>query len=317
MSASFNQKKINKAMFKLLISRFFQGLLTLFVLVTITFFLVRAMLGSPYTSEKVISKHSLERRMEYTGFNKPILVQYTRYLENLIIHRDLGDMLLKDGVKVSEIIRDSFPVSLKLGLMSMAIALMVGVPAGVIAAVKKNTPTDFACLSFAMLGICLPSFVIGPLLAVLVGLNLQSINVAVLSSPTDWIFPAVTLGMISAAYLARLSRGGMMDVLSQDYIRTAKAKGVPGHKIVIRHALRGGLIPAIAFIGPAFAGMISGSFVIETIFQVPGMGQHFVNAVTDKEYFLIQGLVLFYGFLIVGANLLADLAQIALNPRLR
>jgi oligopeptide transport system permease protein len=304
-------------MLKLLISRFFQGLLTLLVLVTLTFFLVRAMPGSPYTSEKAIPKHILDEMKAYTGIDKPVHVQYGRYLKNLIIHQDLGFMFRKDGVKVSEIIKDSFPVSLTLGLMSMAIALMVGIPAGVIAAVKKNSPTDFACLSFAMLGICLPSFVIGPLLAVFVGLKFQAINVAGWNSPMDWILPAVTLGMINAAYLARLSRGGMLDVLSQDYIRTAKAKGVRGHKIVMRHALRGGLIPAIAFIGPAFAGMISGSFVIETIFQVPGMGQHFVNAVTDKEYFLIQGLVLFYGFLIVGANLLADLAQIALNPRLR
>ncbi len=304
-------------MFKLLISRFLQGLLTLFVLVTLTFFLVRAMPGSPYTSEKAVPKHVLEQMNAYTGLDKPLHVQYGRYLKNLIIHQDLGIMIKKDGVKVSEIIRDSFPVSLALGLASMAIALMVGIPAGVIAAVKKNTPIDFACLSFAMVGICLPSFVIGPLLAVFAGLQIQAINVAGWSSPTDWILPAVTLGMINAAYLARLSRGGMLDVLNQDYIRTAKAKGVPGHKIIIRHALRGGLIPAVAFIGPAFAGMISGSFVIETIFQVPGMGQHFVNAATDREFFLIQGLVLFYGFLIVGANLLADLAQIALNPRLR
>ncbi len=304
-------------MFKLLISRFLQGLLTLFVLVTLTFFLVRAMPGSPYTSEKAIPKHVLEQMNAYTGLDKPLHVQYARYLKNLVIHQDLGIMIKKDGVKVSEIIRDSFPVSLSLGLASMAIALMVGIPAGVIAAVKKNTPVDFACLSFAMVGICLPSFVIGPLLAVFAGLQFQAINVAGWSSPTDWILPAVTLGMINAAYLARLSRGGMLDVLNQDYIRTAKAKGVPAHKIIIRHALRGGLIPAVAFIGPAFAGMISGSFVIETIFQVPGMGQHFVNAATDREFFLIQGLVLFYGFLIVGANLLADLAQIALNPRLR
>jgi oligopeptide transport system permease protein len=292
-------------------------LLTLFILVTLTFFLVRAMPGSPYTEEKAVPAHVLERMKAYTGLDQPLPVQYARYLKNLIIRQDLGDLIKKDGVKVSEVIRDSFPVSLALGLASMAIALMVGIPAGVIAAVKKNTPVDFACLSFAMLGICLPSFVIGPLLAVFAGLRFDSIHVAGWSSPTDWILPAVTLGMINAAYLARLSRGGMLDVLNQDYIRTAKAKGVPGYKIIMRHALRGGLIPAVAFIGPAFASMISGSFVIETIFQVPGMGQHFVNAATDREFFLIQGLVLFYGFLIVAANLLADLAQIALNPRLR
>jgi len=304
-------------MLKLLISRFLQGLLTLFVLVTLTFFLVRLMPGNPYTDEKALPAHVLEQQMEFTGLNKPLPVQYFRYLKNLIVYQDLGILYKKEGVKVSEVIADSFPVSMALGLASMGIALLVGIPLGVVAAVRKNSPTDFAALAFAMIGICLPSFVIGPLLAVSAGLKLQSLNVAGWSSPTDWILPAVTLGLINAAYLARLSRGGMLDVLSQDYIRTAKAKGVPGSRIIIRHALRGGLIPAVAFIGPAFAAMISGSFVIETIFQIPGMGQHFVNAATDREFFLILGLVLFYGFLIVGANLLADLAQIALNPRMR
>lgn len=304
-------------MFKLLLSRGLQGLLTLFVLITITFFLVKAMPGSPYTEEKALPDHIMERRLAYTGFDKPVYVQYFRYLKNIFIKQDLGDLLKKPEVKVSEVIADSFPVSLTLGLASMGIALLIGIPAGVIAAVKKNSPADFALLGFAMVGICLPSFVIGPLLAVFAGLKFQSLNVAGWNSPTDWILPAITLGLINAAYLARLARGGMLDVLNQDYIRTAKAKGVPGRKIIIRHALKGGLIPAVAFIGPAFAAMISGSFVIETIFQIPGMGQHFVNAATDRELFLIQGLVLFYGFLIVAANLLADLAQIALNPRLR
>lgn len=304
-------------MLKLLISRSLQGLVTLFVLVTITFFLVRAMPGSPYTDAKALPPHILAAKKAQMGLDQPWPVQYGKYFSNLILRQDLGDLIRKPGVKVSEVIADSFPVSLALGLASMAIALLIGIPAGVYAAVRKNTPADFACLAFAMLGICLPSFVIGPLLAVLAGLQFRSLNVGGWSSPTDWILPAVTLGLITGAYLARLSRGGMLDVLNQDYIRTAKAKGVPGSRIIIRHALKGGLIPAVAFIGPAFAAMISGSFVIETIFQIPGMGQHFVNAATDREFFLIQGLVLFYGFLIVAANLLADLAQIALNPRMR
>ena len=304
-------------MLALIISRIGQGFITLLVLVTLTFFLVRAMPGSPYVEEKAIPEHALKRMKQYTGLDQPLPVQYFRYLKNLVVNHDLGDLIKKDGVKVSEIIAESFPVSLGLGLLSIGIALMIGIPAGVIAAVRKNTVVDFACLGFAMIGICLPSFVIGPLLAVTAGLGLKSLNVAGWSSPSDWILPAVTLGLINAAYLARLARGGMLEVLSQDYIRTARAKGAAPGRIVIRHALRGGLIPAVAFIGPAFAGMISGSFVIETIFQIPGMGQHFVNAATDREFFLIQGLVLFYGFLIVGANLLADLAQIALNPSLR
>lgn len=304
-------------MIRILVSRLFQGGVTLLVLVTLTFFLVRAMPGSPYTEEKAIPAHVLERMKAYTGLDQPLPVQYVRYLQNVIIRQDLGDLIKRDGVKVSEIIAESFPVSLALGVLSIGIALAVGLPAGVIAAVYKNTALDFAALGAAMVGICLPSFVIGPLLVVGAGLGMKSLNVAGWSSPGDWILPAITLGLINAAYLARLARGGMLDVLNQDYIRTARAKGVSGSRIVVRHALRGGLIPAVAFVGPAFAGMISGSFVIETIFQIPGMGQHFVNAVTDREFFLIQGLVLFYGFLIVAANLLADLAQIALNPRLR
>jgi oligopeptide transport system permease protein len=304
-------------MARIIFNRLFQGLLTLFVLVTITFFLVRLMPGSPYTDAKTLPAHILEQLKAYVGLDKPLPVQYLTYLKNLVLEQDLGVLLKKDGVKVSEVIRESFPVSALLGVMSIGIALVVGIPAGIIAAVKKNGPLDYACLAAAMTGICLPSFVIGPLLAVFAGLGLKSLNVAGWNSPVVWIMPALTLGMVNAAYLARLTRGGMLDVLNQDYIRTAKAKGVPGWRIVTRHALRGGLIPAVAYVGPAFAGMISGSFVIETIFQVPGMGQHFVNATTDREYFLIQGLVLFYGFLIVGANLLSDLAQIALNPRLR
>lgn len=304
-------------MVRIILSRLLQGLVTLFVLVTITFFLVRMMPGSPYTDEKALPAHILQQLETQMGLNKPLPIQYGIYFKNLIFDQELGPLIKRDGVYVGEIISESFPVSALLGVLSIGIALIIGIPAGIIAAVKKNGPLDYASLAFAMVGICLPSFVIGPLLAVTAGLGLKWLNVAGWNSPADWIMPALTLGMVNAAYLARLTRGGMLDVLNQDYIRTAKAKGVPSWRIITKHALRGGLIPAVAYVGPAFAGMISGSFVIETIFQVPGMGQHFINATTDREYFLIQGLVLFYGFLIVGANLLSDLAQIALNPRLR
>ena len=304
-------------MLRLILQRLGQGILTLLVLITITFFLIRFMPGNPYTDERALPPHILEKQMEQGGLNEPAIVQYGIYLKNLILHQDLGMLYKKPGVHVSEVISQAFPISALLGVLSIGFALLVGLPAGVIAAVRKNTAADYTCLAAAMIGICLPSFVIGPLLAVAFGLGLGILDVAGWNSPTDWILPAFTLGLINAAYIARLTRGGMLDVLHQDYIRTAKAKGVPGSRIVIRHALRGGLIPAIAFVGPAFAAMISGSFVIETIFQIPGMGQHFINATTDREYQLLQGLVLFYGFLIVVANLLSDLAQIALNPRLR
>ena len=304
-------------MLRIILSRLLQGLLTLFVLVTLTFFLVRLMPGSPYTDEKALPAHILEQLKAYVGLDKPLPVQYATYLKNLVLERDLGVLLKKEGVTVAEIIGQSFPVSALLGLLSIGIALVVGIPAGIIAAVKKNGPLDYACLAAAMTGICLPSFVIGPLLAVFAGLGLKSLNVAGWNTPADWILPAFTLGMVNAAYLARLTRGGMLDVLNQDYIRTAKAKGVPGWRIVTRHALRGGLIPAVAYVGPAFAGLISGSVVVETVFQLPGLGQHFIKAIETSDEPVILACVMLYGSLIILANFLTDLVSLWLNPRLR
>ena len=168
----------------------------------------------------------------------------------------------------------------------------------------------------AMLGICIPAFVIGPLFGKTLG-QLPGLSVAGWDSPMCLILPALTLGLINAAYLARLTRGGMLEVLSQEFIRTAKAKGASGTRIMFIHALRSGLLPAVSYLGPAFAALITGSFVVESCFQVPGMGMHFVNATTDRDYFLIQGLVLCYGVLIVAANLIVDLVLVALNPKLR
>lgn len=304
-------------MLRFIASRLIQGFFTLLLLFTVTFMLVRQMPGNPYVSEKKVPAHIVEMRKKESGLGAPSYVQYGLYLRNLVVKQDLGLLFKKDGVRVTEVIRESFPVSLALGVLSMGIAVAVGIPAGVIAAVRKNSPFDYGLMGSAMLGICLPSFVIGPVLAGIFGLKLGWLNVAGWNSWSDWVLPAVTLGLINAAYLARLTRGGMLEILSQDFIRTARAKGVPGARLILRHTLRGGLLPAITFLGPAFAGMISGSFVIETIFQVPGMGQNFVNAITDREYDLIQGLVLFYGILILTANLLVDILQIALNPRLR
>ena len=176
---------------------------------------------------------------------------------------------------------------------------------------------DYGSMIFAMAGICVPAFVLGPLLQLWIARNFDSLNVAGWERPSDILLPAFTLGVGVAAYVARLTRGGMLDILSQDYIRTARAKGVPTFTILRRHALRPALLPTVTFLGPAFAAIITGSFVVETVFQVPGMGQHFITAVTSKDYFLLQGIVLFYGDLMGGANLLVDIALAAMNPRLR
>lgn len=305
-------------MFKNLFSRLLQGLVVLFVLFTITFFLVKAMPGGPFQSEKAIPAHIREKIENYYGLNESVSVQYGRQLMNYL-KGDPGLSLRMEGRPVTEIIGQAFPVSFQLGVVAMLIALLIGIPAGCIAAARRNGLLDISSMSVAMIGICLPSFVIGPILAETFGRSLKWFPAMGWSStsPQTWVLPALTLGLVTAAYLSRLTRAGMIETLSQDFVRTAKAKGVPGWKILIRHCLRGGLIPAVAYIGPAFAGIISGSVVIETIFQIPGLGRHFIKAIETRDAPVIFGAVLLYGSLVILANLFTDIVGLWLNPRLR
>lgn len=304
-------------MIKMILKRLGQGIIVLFVLETITFFLIRLMPGHPFMGEKNLPAHVLEQLQANYGLNESAIVQYAHYWKNMIVHGDLGPSLVREGINVSDILAQAFPVSLMLGIWAMLISICIGIPAGILAALYKNRTIDWSIMLFAMAGICIPAFVVAPLLGITLGMHVPGLSVAGWDSPSCIILPSFTLGIINAAYLARLTRGGMLDVLSMDFIRTAKAKGASPSRTIIVHALKGGLLPSISYLGPAFAAMITGSFVVETCFQVPGMGQHFVNATTDRDYFLIQGLVLFYGLLIVIANLSVDIIQMAINPRLR
>lgn len=302
-----------------ILRRFIQGIFVLFVLFTITFFLIKALPGGPFKSgEKAIPEHIREKIEAYYGLDQPLPVQYARQLKN-IVQGDPGLSLRLEGREVTEIISQAFPVSLRLGLAAMCIAICMGIPLGVIAAWKKNTLMDYSAMAVAMIGICVPAFVIGPLLADQFGRRMNLLPAVGWdpTSPTTWILPAITLGLATAAYLSRLTRAGMLEILSQDYIRTAKAKGVGNARMLIRHSLRGGIIPAVAFIGPAFAGIISGSVVIESIFAMPGLGLHFIKAIEVGDAPVILGIVMLYGTLITLANFLTDLLGLWLNPRLR
>ena len=303
-------------MLRFIANRLLQGILVLFALYTITFFLAKAMPGDPFTGEKSISEEAKFQKRERYGMNDPVFVQYLTLPGRLF---DLENPLpaASKNKPVKDIIAQSFPASLILGLSSLGFAICLGVPVGIVSAVRKNSWVDWGTMAIAMVGICVPAFTVGPLLQILVAAKIPGLKVAGWGSPQDIILPMITLGLVTAAYLARLTRGGMLEVLSQDYIRTAKAKGIPASKIVTRHALRGGLLPAVAYIGPAFAALISGSFIVETIFQVPGMGQHFVNAVIARDEFLLLGVALFFGFLIVIMNLAADILTGFLDPRVR
>ncbi|HCC20846.1 MAG TPA: ABC transporter [Verrucomicrobiales bacterium] len=302
-------------MLRIIISRLTQGILVIFCLLAITFVLIRLMPGDPFTGEKSHAAHIIEKNRENFSLDKPIPIQFGVYLTKLT-QGDMGDSPTREQ-KVSTIIKHSFPASLILGICSMIVAICIGIPAGVIAALKKNSLIDYGTMVIAMIGISIPSFVIGPLLASYVAMNVPLLKVAGWGDPFDWILPSITLGAMTGAYIARITRGGMLEVINQDYIRTAKAKGVSQFNLIFKHAIRGGIIPAVAYVGPAFAMLLTGSFVVETIFQIPGMGQHFVTATKDRDYFLLQGVVLLFGTLIVLANLAADIALVLLNPRLR
>ncbi len=305
-------------MLKALLSRLLQSLLVLFVLFTVTFFLVKALPGSPLTREKAMPEHIRVKMEKYYGLDKPVPVQYAIQLGRFV-QGDPGYSFRLEGRAVGDIIRQAFPVSFQLGVLAMAVAVTIGIPAGCLAAARKNGLIDVLSMSIAMFGICLPSFVIGPLLAEYFGRQLQILPAFGWDAvdPKTWILPAITLGLAYGAYLSRLTRAGMLETLSQDFVRTAKAKGVPGWKILIRHCLRGGLIPAVAYIGPAFAGIVSGSLVIETVFQVPGLGRHFIKSIETTDVPVIMGVTMLYGSLVIAANFLTDLAGIWLNPRLR
>jgi oligopeptide transport system permease protein len=308
-------------MIKVIIGRLLQLIPVLWIILTVTFFMSKAVPGGPFSAERQATPEVLAKLNEYYGLDKPVWQQYIAYVEK-VARFDFGPSYTYQTDSVNDVIARSFPISLQIGALAFVIAVLVGVTAGVIAAVNKNKLWDYFPMSVAMIGICLPTFVLGPILALVFclilkvapvsgwyGLNYVPLHPAVM--------PAITLGLFYAANIARLTRGGMLDVLNQDFIRTARAKGVPDHEIILKHAMRGGLLPVVSFLGPAFAGLITGSFVVEKIFNVPGLGQEFIKSVFNRDYPLILGTVVFFGTLIVFFNLVSDVVQALLDPKTR
>ncbi len=298
------------------VRRLIQAAVVLLVVFTITFAMVRLAPGGPFAGERVVAAEILAAQEKAYGLDASILSQYGRAL-GLLLRGDLGPSYVYEGRSVNDLIGDAFPISLIIGFAGFAIALLIGLPLGVLAAVRKNTALDHLASGGAMLGICLPSFVLGPILALIFGIRLNWFNASGWYDASDWFLPALTLGLFYAAYIARLARAGMLEVLSLDYIRTARAKGLAESVVVGKHALRRAILPVASFLGPAFAGLISGSIVIERVFQIPGLGYHFVGAAMNRDYYLAQGTVVFYALLIVLLNLVVDLVHAALDPRIR
>ncbi len=330
-------------MLRFILRRLLETIPVLLVIATATFFMLRLVPGGPFTAEKAVSPEIMKNLEAHYGLDRPLHRQYLAYLGDIAPKKfapwrlfadadrdgsadfnlqtafgiDLGPSFKYPNRTVNEIIAGKLPASLELGLLALGVALALGVTLGVLAAMKKNTVGDYAASTFAMVGICVPTFVMGPLFVLLFALQLRWFNASGWYFPADRVLPAATLGLVYAAYIARLTRGGMLEVLNQDYIRTARAKGASETRVVLRHSLRGGLLPVVTFLGPAIAGIISGSFVIETIFQIPGIGREFVNSAFNRDYTLVSGTVLLYALLIIALNLVVDVVQVWLNPRLK
>ncbi len=299
-------------MLKFIFRRALESVGVLLCVSLITFYLSKAIPGGPFDQEKKVPEAVKKQLEAYFGMDEP---DWKRYLTYTFQFPSLPSTKFPNR-RVGEMIASKFPVSLELGAYALIVALALGIPSGILASLKPNTALDYVPSSLSMVGICLPTFVMGPLLVIIFAVQLRWLNATGWENPSDKILPSLTLGFYYAAYVARLTRGGMLEVLNQDFIRTALSKGASMVSVIFKHALRGGLLPVVSFLGPAAAGLIAGSFVVETVFAIPGMGQEFVKAVSNRDITFITGLVLFYASLIIFFNLLVDIAQVFLNPKL-
>lgn len=290
---------------------------TLLMLITIAFFLIRVAPGGPFDSEKALPDEiRLNLEAKY-HLDEPLLQQYFRYLGQ-IITLDFGPSFQYKDWTVSELIALGFPVSLTIGGLAMLLAFFVGSLVGIVAAMRQNTATDYTVMGLAMVGVSIPNFVIAPFLILGLAVYLGWLP----AGGWEWsaqymVLPVITLALPVIAYIARLMRGSMIEVLHSNYIRTARAKGLPEHLIVWRHALKPALLPVISFMGPATAGLITGSVVIERIYSIPGLGSYFVQGALNRDYTLVMGVVIFYGVVIVLLNFIVDLLYAWLNPKIR
>ncbi len=289
----------------------------LFVISVVTFLLMHSVPGSPFATEDKPLPPQVKANLEaYYGLDKPLITQYFSYMGNAL-RGDLGPSYLQRNRSVNQIIRQHLPPSATLGVLALAVALVIGVPIGVLSAVRQNTLTDYVGMFIAIAGVSVPAMTLGPLLIWGFALELGWLPVARWGTWQQAILPAITLGLGSAAVLARLTRASMLQTIHEDFIRTARSKGLTEQRIVTKHALRNALIPVITVIGPLFAALVTGSMVVEQIFAIPGLGRYFVDSVSSRDYPVIMGTTLLYAVVLVISNLVVDLSYHLIDPRMR
>lgn len=299
-----------------IIKRIFNAFIVLWIVITITFFLMHAIPGGPFTAEKSLPPYVLHSIEERYKLNDPLYKQYGDYLCNLV-QGDMGPSFKYPGRSVNDIIKDGFPVSFKLGIEAILIAIIIGIPAGILAGVKKDKWQDRAVNFFTTLGVAVPSFVVAALLIYVLSTKLHLLPAAMWNGWQYEIMPALALSGMPMSFIARLTRSSMLDILSQDYIKTARAKGLSWSKVLIKHALPNSLIPVVTYLGPMTASILTGSFVIETIFAIPGLGQYFVTSIYNRDYTVILGVTIFYSVIVIVLNMVVDLLYPLLDPRIK
>jgi len=305
-------------MLSFLVRRLVVAIPTLFVVITLAFFMMRAAPGNPFSSDRKLPPE-IEKNVEAKyGFNKPLVVQYADYVGG-VLHGDFGPSLKYRDKTVLQIIQENYRVSLTIGLSAFVISLGVGMTLGVVAALRQNGPLDYATMGIAILGVCIPTFVTAPLLQLVLGSQLGWLPIASWDGGAlpNLVMPVTVLALPQIAIVSRLTRAGMIEALHSNYVRTARAKGLPETLIVTRHALRAAILPLVSYLGPAFAGLMTGSLIVERIFGLPGLGKFFVNSALQRDYTVVMGMVIFFATLVILLNLVADLLLAFLDPRVR
>lgn len=302
-------------MTKYIVKRLIMTAVTLFLIIVFTFMLMHSVPGGPFTSDKQLPKAVEEALNAKYKLNDPLHVQFWDYLKGLMV-LDLGPSFKYQGKTVNEFIEKGFPVSGKLGLITIIFVLIASVPMGILAALKNGRWQDMAIMAAATLGVTIPSFVIATMLMYVFSYKLSWVPTFGLDSWKGYILPVISLGGYSLSFMARLMRSSLLEVMGQDYIRTARAKGISEVKVVVRHALRNALIPLVTILGPTIANLVTGSFVIEKIFALPGMGVHFVSSITNRDYTAIMGITIFYAAFLIAMVFIVDIFYCLIDPRI-